>query len=140
MPVPIGAFMVQKPVCIEASQPVAEAWRLMRERNSRHLPVLEGGKLVGVLSQRDLLRLESLANIDRSKDPVADAMSGQPYAVPPDEPLELVVTTMAARKLGSAVVVDGGKVVGIFTSTDALQALATLVQRQHQGESSSSLR
>jgi acetoin utilization protein AcuB len=57
-------------------------------------------------------------------------MAGEPYTVAPDAPLEEVATRMADRKLGSALVVDRGSVVGLFTTVDALRALAVLASRR----------
>jgi acetoin utilization protein AcuB len=91
------------------------------------MPVLHGGKLVGVVSQRDLHLVESLGEVDPENIAVEEAMSQDVYAVPPKTPLKEVVTEMASRKLGSAVVVDGTQVVGIFTTIDALDALAEVL-------------
>jgi acetoin utilization protein AcuB len=59
---------------------------------------------------------------------VEEAMTDEPFVVPPDAPLEEVAEVMAARKHGSALVVESTTVVGIFTSTDALRALASLIR------------
>jgi len=82
------------------------------------------------VSQRDLYLAESLAGVDPATDTVREAMSGEPYAVPPGAPLEEVAATMAERKLGSAIVVDRGAVIGVFTTVDALRALAGLAGRR----------
>jgi len=68
----------------------------------------------------------SLADFDPKELSVDEAMSEDVYAVSPDTPLRIVTAEMAERKLGSAVVVDGEKVIGVFTVTDACRAL-TLV-------------
>jgi acetoin utilization protein AcuB len=95
----------------------------MRTYGIRHLPVLEGGRLAGVLSQRDAYFIETLAGVDPAKVPVEEAMSVDVYAIPPETPLAEVAATMAEHKYGSAVVIDGSHVVGIFTLVDALRAL-----------------
>ncbi len=120
----IAAFMTRSPRCIGKDQPLASAQALMRTARLRHLPVLEGGKLVGILSQRDVYFLETIAGVDPTTDSVEDAMSADTYQVAPSARLLDVVQTMARKKLGSAVVVDGGKVVGVFTTTDAMTLLA----------------
>ncbi|HEY3497394.1 MAG TPA: CBS domain-containing protein [Polyangiaceae bacterium] len=123
----IADRMTRTPHLVGMEQSMKVAHDLMREHHVRHLPVLHGGKLVGVVSQRDLHLVESLGDVDPERIRVEEAMSQDVYAVPPKTPLKEVVTEMAARKLGSAVVVDGTQVVGIFTTIDALDALAEVL-------------
>lgn len=93
----------------------------------RHLPVLDGGKLVGVLSERDVAFATSIASIDPDEVPVGDAMSSEPLVVGPEMPLGVVARTMAQKKVGCVIVVDGRDVVGIITTTDALAILADVL-------------
>ena len=129
MPIAVESFMTCNPRCVDAATPIGEAYRLMDNFSVRHLPVLLEGRIAGLLSQRDLLRLESQANIDRAHDPVSDAMSLDPYVVDPSTDVAQVVAEMANRKLGSALVIDNQRLIGIFTTTDALQAFAALLRR-----------
>jgi acetoin utilization protein AcuB len=85
-------------------------------------------KVVGMLSDGDLYRAESITGVDASKVTISDIMTPKPYTVSPDAPIDEVVQEMAGKKFGSAVVVDNGKVVGMFTATDALSAFAELLQ------------
>jgi acetoin utilization protein AcuB len=124
----IQRFMTPAPHGISTRNTLAEAHQAMRERGVRHLPVLEEGRLVGVVSQRDLYLLETLRGVDVARELVEEAMSDQPFVVGPDAPLEEVAEAMASRKHGSAIVVERSAVVGIFTSTDALRALVTLLR------------
>jgi acetoin utilization protein AcuB len=126
----VEQHMTVSPVVIGIGDTLADAHRVMRERGIRHLPVLDAGRLVGVVSQRDLYLAESLSSVDPATDTVREAMSGDPYAVPPGAPLEEVAATMAERRLGSAIVVDRGAVIGVFTTVDALRALASLAGRR----------
>jgi acetoin utilization protein AcuB len=126
----VEQHMTVSPVVIGIGDTLADAHRVMRERGIRHLPVLDAGRLVGVVSQRDLYLAESLSSVDPATDTVREAMSGDPYAVPPGAPLEEVAATMAERRLGSAIVVDRGAVIGVFTTVDALRALAILAGRR----------
>ena len=134
MSIPISTFMTIETRTITPQTSVGEAYAAMRKNRIRHLPVVANGKIVGILSHRDLLKIEALANIDRSKDPVSDAMTVDPYVVPPQEPLVSVVSVMALRKLGCAVVVEAGAVVGIFTTTDALHAFAMMLRSNQDRE------
>ncbi len=94
------------------------------------MPVLEGGKLVGLVSQRDLYFIETIRGVDPTTDRVDDAMTQEAFEVTPDVALEEVVARMVDKKLGSAVVMERGKVIGIFTTTDALRALAALLRER----------
>lgn len=124
----IRPFMTPAPHTISTRQTLAEAHQAMRDRGVRHLPVVEEGKLVGVVSQRDLYLLETLRGVDVGRELVEEAMSDEPYVVAPDCSLEEVAEAMANRKHGSALVVENAMVVGIFTSTDALRALVALLR------------
>ena len=122
----IDQFMTPNPITIDSSASVIEAYRRMQSSGCRHLPVVQDGKLIGLVSQRGLYRLETLVNVDRANDPVIDAMD-VPYVVSPETPLLTACEEMARRKAGSCIVAREGRVVGIFTTNDALTALATLL-------------
>ena len=127
-PIPtIQKHMTTSPHSIGVDQPLSRAHQFMREHAIRHLPVLKGGKLVGMISDRDLHLVESLKGVDPEKVLVEDAMSSIIYCVAPDQPLDEVVSTMAEHKYGSAVVMQNDKVVGIFTTVDACRTLAELL-------------
>lgn len=119
----ISDFMTRSPHRIGAEQPLSLAHEIMRKKRIRHLPVLHGGKLVGLVSLRDLHLLETLSGVEPEEVTVEEAMSPDVYTVRPNAPLRGVVREMARRKLGSAVVMEAGEVVGVFTTVDALRAL-----------------
>jgi acetoin utilization protein AcuB len=116
-------FMTVAPHTIGRKQTLAVAQERMRAGGMRHLPVLEGGRLEGVLSQRDAYFIETLAGVTPEDVPVEEAMSIDVYTVTPETPLLEVATAMADHKYGCAVVMEGHHVVGIFTTIDALRAL-----------------
>jgi acetoin utilization protein AcuB len=123
----VGSKMTPAPLTIEASEPLASAHALMRARRIRHLPVTEGGRLRGLVSLRDLHLIETLPGVKQGEVRVAEAMSAEPYAVQSDAPLAAVAATMAERKLGCAVVMEGEAIAGVFTSTDGMKLLAALL-------------
>ena len=132
-PPPIATIvrhMTSSPATIEADRSLAEAHRVMRRHGIRHLPVTAAGSLVGILSLRDLHLLETLRGVDPEKVTVDEAMTRSPYSVDPGAPVEEVARILADNKWGSAVVVDGGKVVGMFTTTDALKLLGRLLKNE----------
>lgn len=129
---PISKYMTRMPRTIGRDQTLTAAHQMMREHRIRHLPVLAGGRLVGLLSERDLALIETLHSVDPDITLAEEAMTQAPYAVASDTPLDEVAATMAEQRYGSAVVMDHDKIVGVFTTTDALQALVELL-RPHPG-------
>jgi acetoin utilization protein AcuB len=113
-------YMTRHPHSIRVDEKVVTAAKLMRTHNIRHLPVLEGGELRGVLSDRDV----KMAGGEHSSKLVSDVYIEEPFAVDVDTSMHLVVTTMAEKKLGSTIILEEGKVVGIFTAVDACRVLA----------------
>lgn len=123
----IDEYMTRSPHSVGAEQTVGFARQLMRAHRIRHLPVLRAGALVGILSDRDVYWIETLKDAEGDKLRVEEAMTAAPYAVAPDASLEQVAREMAEHKYGSAVVMEHDKVIGVFTTTDALAALAALL-------------
>lgn len=123
----VQKYMTTSPHTIGEDQPMSVAHRLMREYKIRHLPVLRGSKIVGLVSDRDLNMVETLKDVDPQQVRVGEAMTQDPYQVSPDAALDEVVSTMAESKFGSAIVTQNGKVVGIFTTVDACRAFSDLL-------------
>lgn len=109
---------------------MSQAHAMMRTYQIRHLPVLEAGKLVGIVSDRDLHLIETLPGSDPDEVTVDEAMTEDVYAVGIDDPVDAVTERMAEHKYGCAVVVDPwGGVEGIFTTVDAMQALVDVLRK-----------
>ena len=123
----IRKYMTTTPHSIGVDQTLGRAHTMMREHHIRHLPVLSGGRLVGIVTERDLHLVETMAGIDPHQVKVDEAMSSNVYAVPPDAPLDEVAREMAEHRYGCVVVMDHDTVVGIFTSVDAARTLAELL-------------
>ena len=124
----VRQYMTPAPLTIGPMQSLASARQLMLEQGVRHLPVLDGGRLAGLLSERDLLLVESMPTVHPASVKVEEAMAQDVFAVGPDEPVADVAGTMVDRKIGSAVVIDDQRVIGVFTTVDALQALRELLR------------
>lgn len=124
------AFMTPFPYSVEVDAPLAEAHKLMREHDFRHLPVTSGGALVGILSDRDIKLVlgPDFAGASESELQVRDAYIECPCVVPASTPVAIVARTMAEHHIGSALVTKDGKLVGIFTVTDACRALARILE------------
>jgi acetoin utilization protein AcuB len=124
----VSDYMTPGPYFVSPDESLPQANVLMREHGIRHLPVVKGRDLVGILSDRDLNLVQTLAHARPEEITVEDAMTAEPYAVSPDAPLNEVARVMLSRKIGSAVVMDGRELVGVFTVTDGLQALVEALE------------
>jgi acetoin utilization protein AcuB len=124
MALSIARFMTKSPHTIGRHATLADARARMNAHGIRHLPVLSGGVLVGLVSQRDVQLLETLKDVDPNEVTVEDAMSQDVLTAAPNDSLRSVAERMARRKAGSAIVVEKGMVLGIFTTIDALKALS----------------
>ncbi len=125
----VRQYMSPSPWTIARTQPLGAAQRLMRERGIRYLPVVDGDRVIGTVSERDISLLESFPGVDPTNLRVEEAMASDPYKVSPDAPLAEVVTTLLERRLGSAIVLEADRVTGVFTTHDALRALADLLEK-----------
>lgn len=130
-PPAISRVMTTHPHTIERKASLADAHRLMRANEIRHLPVMDQGRLVGVVTQRDLYLLETVAEFDLEGVTVEEAMTEHPFIVTGDVPLDEVAEIMAKQKYGSALVMDREGLQGIFTTTDACRVLAEMLQRDN---------
>jgi acetoin utilization protein AcuB len=126
--------MTSSPLTVAPGSSLAAARRTMLEHHVRHLPALASGRIVGLLSERDLLLVESLPGVIPASVLVEGAMVPDVFTVAPDAPIAEVIETMIDRKLGSAVVMDGEQVVGVFTTVDALIALHELLEQDGDGD------
>jgi len=125
----VRQHMTPGPITIAANQSLATARRAMLDHRIRHLPVLAAGRIAGLLSERDLFLVESLPGVDPSAVRVEEAMVEDVFTVEADAPIAEVVETMIDQKVGSAIVVEGQHVVGVFTTIDALRALHGLLEQ-----------
>jgi acetoin utilization protein AcuB len=123
----VRQYMTPSPHTVARNQAVSVAHQLMRAEGIGHLPVLDGVKVVGILAERDILLVESLPGVNPTDLVVEEAMVPAPYAVTPEASLSEVVATMLERRIGSAIVTEGQRVVGVFTTVDALRALGDLL-------------
>ena len=127
----VQKYMSFQPRSIESSETLKKAQDLMSKLKVRHLPVTKGGKLVGEVSDRDIKLVGGFEEIDTVEAVVADICTTKPFTVGPDTPLHEAAAEMAEKRYGSAIVVQNGKLVGIFTTTDACRALAEILQTRY---------
>ncbi|MDR3607865.1 MAG: CBS domain-containing protein [Oligoflexia bacterium] len=118
--------MTEYPSIASPEMTVTEAAEYMAKYKIRHLPVVDKGKVIGVVSERDLRQAEILA--DAMTMLVTDVMAPDPYCVPVGTSLATVAREMAKKKYGCTVILNRlGRVVGIFTTTDGMRVLSGLL-------------
>ena len=127
--------MKTRVVTIPADDSLWVVQEIMEFGDTRHLPVVRLGELVGVVSQRDLLRA-SLSNVmgrPAEEQPIvlegvkiSEVMSSPPISVEKDESVQKAARTLAERKIGCLPVVEAGKLIGIVTETDVLEYFSGL--------------
>lgn len=127
----IEKYMTAAPHTIGADIPLKTAQAMMSKYRFRHLPVQRAGKLVGVISDRDLKLALSFGDLASHK--VSEIMTDDPYAVEPETSLSEVVSRMAEEKYGCAIITQkSGKVIGIFTATDGLELFGKILDSQRR--------
>jgi acetoin utilization protein AcuB len=125
----ISCYMTPQPWTIEVKESLAKAHQLMRDHGIRHLPVLDHGRLVGIVSRGDLHLLETIGEFPLESVEVSEAMTEHPYVVRGETPVVDAAAIMAKRKFGCAIVVaEDGRVEGIFTTIDALGVLVDVLR------------
>jgi acetoin utilization protein AcuB len=135
-------WMTPNPITIDADATIVEAIHLLKEKNIRRVPVLKGGKLVGLVTERMLLSFSpgKSTSMDTwevhyllAKTPVTAAMNPKPHTVTSDTDLADCAQLIHDRKLNGITVVDQkGGLVGILTTTNALEALIWFTKQVQQ--------
>lgn len=130
----VAEVMTPHPIVVESEAPLAEVERLMEEHHIRRLPVLEHGRLVGIISKGDLreARMAELA-CRHPYEPVtepgwltaAEAMTTPVITVTPQTPLVEAAQLMLEYKIGGLPVLENDHLVGILTDTDIIRLLVT---------------
>lgn len=126
---PISRYATRSICTVSPDDRMIRAHDLMRDQRIRHLPVVDAGQLVGIVTDRDLRLVVPAAGADPDEVPVRAVMSAHPIAVLPGDLLDTVVARMTELRANAAVVVGKDGVEGIFTTVDALDALYDLLQR-----------
>ena len=122
----VDEFTTPCPQTAKPSDPLHMVEKLMREKEIRHIPVQENGKLVGIISERDLFFAYRLG--DKEQLQAKDIMQPDPYVVDSQAKLSEVAFHMSKHKYGSALITSSDGELGIFTSIDALNALVEVLR------------
>lgn len=126
MRIAVEDYTTPSPVTVPTTTPVGEILALMEQHGIRHVPIVDADRPVGIVSDRDTRLVQKLPGADALT--AQDIMVRDPYTVNPGEPLEDVALAMGRQRIGSAIVTEGGRVTGIFTLTDALNALIEVIR------------
>ena len=132
----VGERMSRPVISVSPEEPINEVLAMFRTEHIRRAPVMKEGKLVGIVSERDLLNASPSAattlsvwelNYLISKVKVRDVMSKKVITVDRDTPIEEAARIMADKKIGGLPVIREGKVVGMITETDLFKVLLELM-------------
>jgi len=138
----ISDVMTKNPITVDSESLVLDAQKIMRENNIRRLPVVDKGKLVGIVTQHDLLQASpspatSLSihelNYLLAKMKVKEIMKKTPITLTPETPFEEALKMGQDKKIGSFPVLKDGKLVGIATESDIVRFLTRALGVREEG-------
>lgn len=138
----VKLWMTSNVYTVKSSQPIIEVEQLMREHRIRRVPVVDEGRLVGIISREDLFRAmpsifdpsispETLDQAGRIE--AAAVMTRSPVTVEPSTPLEQAALLMRTNKFGSLLVMQGEELVGIITETNIFDAFLEVLGTKKPG-------
>ncbi len=129
-------YMTTEVTTVGVAEPIRGAWELVEAKRLRRFPVLDGDKLVGIVTDRDLRNATVSSSVLTEKKyhdflldtvKVETIMTPDPATVSPDAPLEEAARVILDMKVGGLPVVEHGKLVGIITETDLIRTLIELL-------------
>jgi CBS domain-containing protein len=114
----VSQAMTSSPKSIERTESVVQAARLMASEDVGSLPVVEGDRLVGIVTDRDLVLQVLAKDLDPSKVTISEIATENPTVAKPDEPLDAALQRMAQEQVRRLPVVEDGRLVGILAQAD----------------------
>jgi acetoin utilization protein AcuB len=128
----VGSVMTPFPHFVDTDDTLAEVERLMAEHHIRHIPVQQDGRVVGIVSARDLYQLldRFVPETDKGRIRARDIMLDEPYIVAFDTPLNDVAREIANRHIGSAIILHHEKLAGVLSATDICRILAEILESE----------
>lgn len=138
----VGERMKHPVITLPPDMPINEALNFMRKEKIRRTPVVQGGKLLGIISEKDLLNASPSSattlsvwemNYLVSKIPVSEVMKKNVLTVTEDTPIEEAARVMADNKIGALPVLRGGNIVGIITETDLFKLFLEMMGARESG-------
>lgn len=135
----VREFMTTEVTSVQESDALLDAAMIFARSSLRHLPVLRGKLLVGVITERDVKRFapgllsgvtSEQYNQVMEKTPLSRVMTRDLLSVKPDQPMAEAANLIFTKRIGCLPVVENGELVGIITTTDMMRLLAQLLQQQ----------
>jgi CBS domain-containing protein len=114
--------MTREPTTVEPSATLGEVATLMKQHDCGSIPVVDGGRLVGIVTDRDLVIRGIAAGTDAKTQRVSKVMSADPVTIGPDEDISAAEKLMADRQIRRLPVVEKGKLVGIIVTAQIARA------------------
>jgi len=132
----VGQRMQREVVTVTPDMRITGASRLLQEHRIRHLPVVEKGRLVGIITDRDIRRVlpSQMKSLEvhelhylLERLTVGEVMTAKVISVTPDTPIEEAARLLVEHRIGCLPVIQGDRLAGIITETDLLAALAEVL-------------
>jgi len=118
---PLSSLGLTQPITIEPHQPLEKAVRLMAQQHLDLLNVVNDGRLVGVLSVRDIMTRVGVDYLAKLGEPVASFMTADPVTLPPDAPIPFAINKMDVGGYRHIPVVEDQRLLGLVTAHDLLR-------------------
>ena len=132
---PVEEFTTPDPVTAVETTSIDDLIRMMKEHEVRHLPIVRGERVVGIVSDRDVRVASGLSSHEKMLVEAKHIMASDPVTVSSQASLDEVAFEMSQNKIGSVIVNDeNDKFLGIFTVTDALNALIEIARSSERGK------
>ena len=125
----LKAAMTPFPYSVQLETTLMAVRKLIQDHNIHHIPVMNSGEIIGVITGRDVEAREMMVNGENEQSlKVLHVHMPKPYIVDINEPLENVLLTMANKNMGATVITKHGKLVGVFTYIDACRYFGKYLQ------------
>lgn len=131
---PIEEYTTPNPITAQENTPVEELAGLIKTHGIRHIPITRGDQIVGIVTDRDLRVIRGLNSHEKLGLTAADVMIPDPVTVSSESTIEEVAFLMSDKRIGSVLVNEGENFLGIFTVTDALNALIEIVRSERRSQ------
>lgn len=132
----VSTIMTPDVYVVQENTPLQDVVRLFRKLNVRHVPVVSGVKVVGIISRTDINRLTFGALIENQEDAdeailemlsVPQVMTSKPKSISPDETIKSLAEVFVNQEYHALPVIEDGELVGIVTTTDVIKYLLTKI-------------